>query len=371
MPFSTIVLNGKWELTRRAAARRQTLGLEASLDVLDALRQQLQTSYNEVMRPLVKHVLSVLTAVVAWSASARVAKPHLELVRVVAQLMPNAESRYGADFIRFRQRLGTRLKSVGAAPDLYKDPAVGEGMRLARYPSEGGELKIWQLFPKHNQLWSHEGYPTIIYIHDGTSFGDDELAQAQTFSDAGFMVLAPTFRGENGNPGAHELLFGELDDLVAATSYVSRLTEVDKRRIALWGHGLGGMLSALASLVPKLRVSYTGSSAGLRPSSAFEVLQKPFEDSEQERGLRLLGPNIQYMRTPHVACVAERDPAVYDEALRLGEIADQLKLPLRVERVPGDRTSGRSACLQHAAAFLLQTLPVRTGGSAATTGSTE
>ncbi len=89
------------------------------------------------------------------------------------------------------------------------------------------------------------------------------------------------------------------------------------------------MLSALASLVPQLPVQTSVSSAGLRPESAFEVLQGPFIDSQRERRLRLFGPNIEQMQSPHLACVAERDPAVYAEAQRLRTLALEGNLRFR------------------------------------------
>lgn len=302
----------------------------------------------------VKQVLVAVTAlftVSVWSERPSIEEPRV--TSVVRYLTPNGDNTVDSDFLRLRQRTGTRLLRVGSAPDLYKDPAMREGVRLVRYPSDGNDLKVWQLSPAHTQLRNDQGYPVVVYVHDGTSFSEEELAQASQFSDAGFLVFAPTFRGENGNPGNHELLFGELDDLVAAVSYVSRLPDIDNGRIAVWGHGLGGMLSALASLVPKLPVQYTGSSAGVRPLSAFEVLQKPFEDSERERSLRVLGPNIHHMRTPHWACVAEQDLAVDAEAKALGELAMELKVPLQVERVEGNRASSRAECTLRAVRFLL------------------
>lgn len=309
---------------------------------------------EEVMPKLVKHVLPVLAALFTLSGIPRPSTPATDVVRVVNPLTPNSDNRPGSDFVRIRRRVGTHLKQVGAAPDLYKDPATREGMRLSRYRSDGNELKVWHLLPRHNQLWSVEGYPTVVFVHDGTSFSEDELAQAHAFSDAGFVVIAPTFRGENGNPGSHELLFGELDDLVAATVYASELPEVDKHKLAIWGHGLGGMLAALASLVPHLGVQHTGSSAGLRPTSAFEAIQCPFEAVEQERSLRLFGPNLHHIRTPHWACVAEQDPAVYAEASRLGALAERSGLPLHVEQVLGNRTTSRAVCTQQAIVLLLQ-----------------
>jgi hypothetical protein len=313
------------------------------------------------MPNLVKHALPLLVALLTLSGVSTSAKRVVEVVRVVNPLTPNSDNRPDSDFLRVRQRIGTHLKEVGPAPDLYKDPTTREGVRLARYRAGGSELKVWHLLPSQNQLWSPAGYPAVIFVHDGTSFSEEELQQARTFSEAGFVVVAPTFRGENGNLGAHELLFGELEDLVAATAHAAELPEVDKHKLVIWGHGLGGMLAALASLVPHLGVQFTGSSAGLRPISAFEVIRSPFETSEQERNLRVLGPNIHHMRTQHWACVAEQDPAVYEEATRLGELAARSNLPLHVDQVQGNRTTSRAVCTQRAIVLLLHSM--RTWGS--------
>lgn len=302
----------------------------------------------------VKHVLPVLAALLISIGASSSNAPARDIVRATHSLTPNSDNRPGGDFLRERQRQGTHLKQPGPAPDLYKDPPTREGVRLARYLSDGYELKIWHVLPDNQRLWSADGYPTVIFVHDGTSFSEEELQQTRTFTDAGFVVLAPTFRGENGNPGVHELLFGELDDLVAATEYANGLPEVDERRLAIWGHGLGGMLSALSSLVPQLGARLTGSSAGLRPISAFEVIPSPFEANERERNARVLGPNIHHMRTPHWACVAEQDAAVYDEATRLGELAQRSNLPLHVEKVLGNRMTSRATCTQQAIAWLLR-----------------
>lgn len=299
----------------------------------------------------------LIAAILAHGSTAVHAPPdqtHSALEQRVSCLTPTHGSEVDTDFLRVRKQTGTQLATVGPAPDLYRDPATTEGMRLSRYWSDGNELKVWQLVASNKRLWSERGYPVVVYIHDGTTMTEDELTHAQTFRDAGFWVVLPTFRGENGNLGAHELLFGELEDLVAATHFTATLPEIDPARIAIFGHGTGGMLSALASLVPQLPVQTSVSSAGLRPESAFEVLQGPFIDSQRERRLRLFGPNIEQMQSSHLACVAERDPAVYAEAQRLRTLALEGNLPLSLLRVSGSRSGSRDDCEQRAALFLAQ-----------------
>lgn len=310
--------------------------------------------------------LFVATLLVSGSSAVRTtpvaAKAHTVVSRSVSALTPLQGSELDTDFLSRRRAVGTQLLTVGPAPDLYCDPAISESLRLSRYSSHGNELKLWQLVPEHKQLWSERGYATLIYIHDGTTLTQQDVDHAETFREAGFFVVLPTFRGENGNPGIHELLFGELEDLVAATHVTRALPEVDPTRLGIFGHGTGGMLSALASLVPQLPVQRTVSSAGLRPESAFLVVRGPFIDDVQERRLRLFGPNIHHMQAPHVACVAEQDPAVYAEAQRLFALATEAELPLELLQVPGSRSTSREECERRAAAYLsdFEPLPVVT-----------
>jgi dipeptidyl aminopeptidase/acylaminoacyl peptidase len=74
--------------------------------------------------------------------------------------------------------------------------------------------------------------------------------------------MTPTLRGENGNPGNFEYFYGEVNDLVAAADYLANVSYVDKDRIFLCGHSIGGTLSMLTSMMPsKYRAisSFSGS----------------------------------------------------------------------------------------------------------------
>ena len=65
------------------------------------------------------------------------------------------------------------------------------------------------------------------------------------------MVFCPAFRGENDNPGRFELLYGELDDLLAARDFLAAQPFVAPERIYLIGDGISGgtlvLLAAVAS----------------------------------------------------------------------------------------------------------------------------
>ncbi len=70
---------------------------------------------------------------------------------------------------------------------------------------------------------------------------------AMDFVEAGFVVLAPAFRGELGNPGFIEGLYGETDDLLAALERLRSMPAVDPERVYLVGHGTGGTQVLLAA----------------------------------------------------------------------------------------------------------------------------
>lgn len=65
--------------------------------------------------------------------------------------------------------------------------------------------------------------------------------------DAGLVVMFPTLRGGNSNPGGREYLYGEVDDVVAAAEHLARLPYVDASHLYLAGHSTGGTLALLTA----------------------------------------------------------------------------------------------------------------------------
>jgi dipeptidyl aminopeptidase/acylaminoacyl peptidase len=61
------------------------------------------------------------------------------------------------------------------------------------------------------------------------------------------VMMYPSLRGGNKNPGFKELCFGEVDDVLAATDYLAKQPFVDPKRIYLGGHSTGGTLVALVA----------------------------------------------------------------------------------------------------------------------------
>ncbi|MDF1662691.1 MAG: prolyl oligopeptidase family serine peptidase, partial [Planctomycetota bacterium] len=116
---------------------------------------------------------------------------------------------------------------------------------LVQYPSKVGKLSAY-LTPDPKDKKKH---PVVIWIGDGFDGLKKSLWEEDTamLRDAGFLVCCPSFRGENENPGQFELAYGEVDDVVAAVDYVSKLSYVDSKRVYLLGYGRGGTLAMLAA----------------------------------------------------------------------------------------------------------------------------
>ena len=124
--------------------------------------------------------------------------------------------------------------------------------RKITYPAPVGPLAAYlTLDPKDGSR-----QPAMIWITGGdcNSIGDvwsanprnnDQTAAA--YRRMGIVMMFPSLRGGNDNPGRHEGFYGEVDDVLAAYDYLSRLPYVDPNRIYLGGHSTGGTLVLLTA----------------------------------------------------------------------------------------------------------------------------
>jgi acetyl esterase/lipase len=203
------------------------------------------------------------------------------------------------------------------------------------YPSGDLQLRAWFAMPANAPA---DALPAIVYFHGGFALGTWDFAQCQPLLDAGYAVMLPMLRGENGNPGHFELLYGEVDDAHAALRWLAQQNRIDKGRLYAFGHSTGGGLSALLSLWDDVPILASGSAGGLYPYSAFagwsELL--PFDRRNPlERQLRLLLGNTADMKLPHYAYIGESDEmkSVVGPA---EEEVKQTNAPLTIRIVEGD-----------------------------------
>lgn len=75
------------------------------------------------------------------------------------------------------------------------------------------------------------------------------------YVDAGFVVMLPSFRGENGQEGNFSGFYDETADVLSAADYLENLPGIDRERFFLAGHSNGGTLALLAGMVRKFRAA--------------------------------------------------------------------------------------------------------------------
>lgn len=124
---------------------------------------------------------------------------------------------------------------------------------LVKYRSPAGALSAYVSVPPRDG----KKHPAILWISGGFSNSIGESAwtpgpaendqSATAFREAGILMMYPSLRGGNTNPGHMESFFGEVDDVLAARDWLAKLSFVDPERIYLGGHSTGGTLALLVA----------------------------------------------------------------------------------------------------------------------------
>jgi acetyl esterase/lipase len=126
-------------------------------------------------------------------------------------------------------------------------------LRLVRYRSPAGELATYLSPPPKNpgrlpaMLWIVGGFDNGIGNSAWRPADPANDQSARAFREAGLVLMQPSFRGGNDNPGFRENFYGEVDDVLAAAEYLSKLECVDPKRIYLGGHSTGGTMALLVA----------------------------------------------------------------------------------------------------------------------------
>ncbi|MGL4552201.1 MAG: alpha/beta hydrolase family protein [Gemmataceae bacterium] len=125
--------------------------------------------------------------------------------------------------------------------------------RLVRYDSPVGPLAAY-LTPDPADGRKR---PAVVWVTGGDCNTIDEGCwqpgpdandqSASAYRKAGIVMLFPSLRGGNENPGKRESFFGEVDDVLAAADFLAEQPHVDPSRIYLGGHSTGGTLALLAA----------------------------------------------------------------------------------------------------------------------------
>ena len=208
------------------------------------------------------------------------------------QVIANAQT--SSPLSQARSAFKTQISFSGDTTRAPTPPA--SVFRKITFPSAVGPLAAYlSLDPQDGSR-----HPAIIWLTGGdcNSIGDvwssnprnnDQTATA--YRKAGIIMMFPSLRGGNDNPGRHEGFYGEVDDVLAAHNYLSRQPYVDPARIYLGGHSTGGTLALLtAEFRNPFRAVFAFGAVGDVSGYGTNLLPVDFSKTDQrERTLRSPG----------------------------------------------------------------------------------
>jgi acetyl esterase/lipase len=178
-----------------------------------------------------------------------------------------------------RHRFKTKLVLHGPAPQEWNQSSPPEGVSEVLFPSGDLQLKAWITRCPD----SGGKRPAVLFLHGGFAFAAEDWEQAQPFVEAGFVLMMPSLRGENGQDGSFSMFFDEVDDALAASSSLANVPCVDRSRIFVAGHSAGGTLAMLASMSTKtFRAAASFSGAPDNVAFVDSGLEAPFDRNDPQ-----------------------------------------------------------------------------------------
>jgi hypothetical protein len=152
----------------------------------------------------------------------------------------------------FKTNLDHALFGKKADPVPAPEPPA-QLFRTVQYDAPVGKLAAY-LSPDPKDGKKH---PAVLWITGGDCNSIDQGCwtegppsneqSASAIRKAGIVMMFPSLRGGNDNPGKREGFFGEVDDVLAAAEYLGKQPYVDPTRIYLGGHSTGGTLVLLVA----------------------------------------------------------------------------------------------------------------------------
>ena len=168
-----------------------------------------------------------------------------------AQHNPGVPGGEATSLAEARKGFTTQLTRKVKANEPVDEPPP-KVFRKVQYDSPVGKLAAY-LTPDPKDGKKH---PAIVWITGGdcNTIGDvwhpakpDNDQTARQYREAGIVMMFPSLRGGNQNPGFNEGFFGEVDDVIAAAEFLAKQDYVDPKRIYLGGHSTGGTLVLLVA----------------------------------------------------------------------------------------------------------------------------
>lgn len=191
------------------------------------------------MRRNLVALAAALCLAVTAAARPAVQAPHPPDGRVLSDVpyeLPPFEKAEGVDY--FVDRAGYERAAHDTAFELREVWYASGGLRVPAFvyrPREAGSARR----------------PVVVYNRGsylvGRDLGYKLLPMFHRLARAGFVVVAPLYRGSLGAEGKDELGGGDLVDLMNVTALLAELPYADTRYVFLYGESRGGVMAFMAA----------------------------------------------------------------------------------------------------------------------------
>jgi dipeptidyl aminopeptidase/acylaminoacyl peptidase len=161
------------------------------------------------------------------------------------------------DYATARAQFRTRLIRHGPSPQRVEAMTVPDDARELSYVSDGLSLTAWI-----SRSSGGGPHPAVLFLHGGFGFDTTDWDMARPFRDAGYVVMTPILRGEDGQPGDFTYYVDEVDDALAAADVLAHQPGVDAAHVYVAGYSAGGVLALFAAMrSPQFRAAASLSAA--------------------------------------------------------------------------------------------------------------
>ena len=257
-----------------------------------------------------------------------------------------------ADYASAREVFHTKLVRRGPSPQKDPLPKAPENVTVVEIPSGSLRIKAWMNAPKDQTAKQ----PAILFLHGGMGFGEDDWVMTWALREAGYVVMVPMLRGENGQAGDFTLFYDEVEDVLAAGDFLSKLPYVDAKRVYVAGHSIGGTLALLAAEASgRFKAAASFSASPDQVIYCREGLRKehiPF-DSSDPRELQMRSPMAYAgsLKSPTRLYYGTREPHFHLSSQRLVEVTRAKHLDVEAKRVLGGHDSAVAEAMKYCIDF--------------------
>jgi dipeptidyl aminopeptidase/acylaminoacyl peptidase len=257
------------------------------------------------------------------------------------------------DYSAARKHFQTHLVQHGPGPQQGEPLHPPAGAQQVEY-SPTLHLQAWITPSLGNGQTAGAKKPAVLFLHGGFAIGGDDWEMTQPYREAGYMVMMPVLRGENGQSGEYSMFYNEVSDVAAAADYLANLPSVDAKHLYVAGHSVGGTLTLLASMTSsrfRAAASFSGAPDAIAWSKGQQELVVFEPSNVREFQMRSPLAFATSFKCPVRLYYGSEEPLFADASQQTSDRAKKKGLDVEAVRVPGNHFSAVPEEIQQSIRF--------------------